>query len=64
MLSDKITCVAYNEKKRIIAGGTQEGRIVMWKCKQLLSGESPSNREGWEAQLPVSLSSSPINQIS
>lgn len=63
MLSDKINCVAYNEKKRIIAGGTQEGRVVMWKCKQLLSGESPSNREGWEPQLPISLSSNSISQV-
>jgi intraflagellar transport protein 140 len=64
MLTDKINCIAYNEKKRIIAGGTQEGKVVMWKCKQLLSGESPSTREGWEAQLPVSLSSNPISQVS
>ena len=63
MLTDKINCVAYNEKKRIIAGGTQEGRVVMWKCKQLLSGESPANREGWEPQLPIALSANPIMQV-
>ena len=64
MLTDKIISIAYNEKKRIIAGGTQEGRVVMWKCKQLLSGESPSNRDGWEPQLPVSLSINSIDQVS
>lgn len=64
ILSDKIISIAYNEKKRIIVAGTHEGRVVMWKCKQLLSGEAPANREGWEAQLPVSLSPNPISQVS
>lgn len=64
MLSDKINCISYHEKKRILAGGTQEGRVIMWKCKSLMTAESPSNRDGWEAQLPVSLAPNPITQIS
>jgi intraflagellar transport protein 140 len=63
LLSDKIISVAYNEKKRIITAGTQEGRVVMWKCKQLLSGESPGSKDGWDAQLPVSLGNNPISQV-
>lgn len=63
LLSDKIISVAYNDKKRIITAGTQEGRVVMWKCKQLLSGESPASKEGWEPQLPVSLGTNPITQV-
>ena len=63
LLSDKIISVAYNEKKRIITAGTQEGRVVMWKCKQLLSGESPGSKDGWDPQLPVSLGSNPISQV-
>ncbi|CAG9334634.1 unnamed protein product [Blepharisma stoltei] len=64
MLSDKINCIAFHEKKRILAGGTKEGRVIMWKCKSLMTSTSPANREGWEAQLPVTLSADPIKQIS
>ena len=59
-----MNCIAYHEKKKILAGGTQEGRVVMWKSKFLLSGEAPSSNDGWEAQLPVTLSNTPISQIS
>jgi len=49
LLRDKIISVAYHEKKKILACGTLEGRIVMWKNKFLLTGESPASSEGWEA---------------
>ena len=64
LLGDKVNCIAYHEKKRILAGGTEEGRVVMWKSKYLLTGEAPSSSEGWEPQLPITLSSSKISQIS
>lgn len=63
LLRDKVVCVAYHEKKKILAGGTAEGRVVMWKSKFLLTGEAPGNSDGWEAQLPVSLTNTPIGEI-
>lgn len=30
---DKINCISFNPKSRILAGGTKNGYIVMWKCK-------------------------------
>lgn len=64
LLRDKTVCIAYHEKKRILAVGTQEGRVVMWKSKFLLSGEAPGSNEGWEPQLPVTLSEAPISKVS
>jgi intraflagellar transport protein 140 len=63
LLRDKVICAAYHEKKRILAGGTQEGRIVMWKSKSLATGEAPGSSDGWEPLLPVTLSNSPITDV-
>ena len=49
---DKINCIAYNPKSRILAGGTKNGFIVMWKCKQMTVA-SPDSSDGWEARTPV-----------
>jgi len=37
LMGDKILCVDYNNKKRILACGTHGGYIVMWKCKSASS---------------------------
>lgn len=49
LFQDKIISIAYNYKKRILSGGTKNGYIVMWKCKQM-SAESPDSSDGWEAR--------------
>ena len=41
-----------NYRRRILSGGTKNGYIVMWKCKQM-SAESPSTSEGWDARAPM-----------
>jgi hypothetical protein len=48
---DKINTIAYNSKSRILAGGTKNGFIVMWRCKQM-SINSPDSADGWEARTP------------
>lgn len=48
---DKIVSIAYNQKKRILAAGTKDGYVVMWKCKSM-STKSPVASEGWEAKPP------------
>jgi len=50
-MMDKIVSVAYNSKKRILAAGTKNGFIVMWKCKSMTS-DSPIDSDGWEAKPP------------
>jgi len=49
---DKINTIAYNTKSRILAGGTKNGFIVMWKCKQM-TVSSPDSADGWEARQPL-----------
>lgn len=51
LFNDKINCIAYNPRKRILVGGTKNGYVVMWKCRQM-TAESPDTSDGWEA-LPV-----------
>lgn len=51
LMRDKIVTISYNQKKRILAAGTKDGNIVMWKCKSM-SAKSPSSAEGWEAKPP------------
>jgi hypothetical protein len=49
LFQDKIITIAYNYKRRILSGGTKNGYIVMWRCKQM-SAESPGSSEGWDAR--------------
>lgn len=56
LMNDKITSLAYNPKRRILAGGTRSGHIVMWKCKSM-STDSPITSEGWEAKAPFKANS-------
>ena len=52
LIQDKITTISYNQKSRTLCGGTKNGFIVMWKCKQM-SSNSPDSAEGWEARTPL-----------
>ena len=52
LFQDKINTLTYNKRKRILTGGTKNGYVVMWKCRQL-SAASPISSEGWEAQPPI-----------
>jgi len=33
LISDKIVTINYNYRRRILAAGTKNGYIVMWKCR-------------------------------
>ena len=64
LLRDQVLSVAYQEQKRVLAGGTKEGRVVMWRSKSIISGEAPASSEGWDPYPPVSLSDLPIVSLS
>lgn len=64
LLRDQVLSVAYQESKRVLAGGTKEGRVVMWRSKSIISGEAPASSEGWDPYPPVSLSDLPIVSLS
>lgn len=52
LFQDKINTISYNAKNRILTGGTKNGHLVMWKCKQMSAG-APDDSEGWEARAPI-----------
>lgn len=64
VLNDKIVSIEYNPRRRIIACGTKNGFIIMWKCKQF-SAESPQDSDGWEG-MPCKRASAglPITRLS
>lgn len=62
VLNDKIISIEYNARRRIIACGTRDGYIVMWKCKQF-SAESPSDSDGWEGMPCKKAAGLPVSQL-
>eukprot|EP00998_Keelungia_sp_KM082_P005361 NODE_16_length_3996_cov_51.442233_g15_i0.p1 GENE.NODE_16_length_3996_cov_51.442233_g15_i0~~NODE_16_length_3996_cov_51.442233_g15_i0.p1 ORF type:complete len:1185 (-),score=344.87 NODE_16_length_3996_cov_51.442233_g15_i0:442-3720(-) len=50
--AERISCVSFNPRKRVLAGGTREGRIVFW---QFVGGESSTSPEDWEAFAEIDL---------
>eukprot|EP01012_Entosiphon_sulcatum_P045924 TRINITY_DN6146_c0_g1_i1.p1 TRINITY_DN6146_c0_g1~~TRINITY_DN6146_c0_g1_i1.p1 ORF type:complete len:1449 (+),score=295.84 TRINITY_DN6146_c0_g1_i1:53-4399(+) len=49
---ERISCVAFNPRKRVIAGGTREGRIVFW---QFVGADPSVAAEDWEAFAEIDL---------
>jgi len=46
-----------------LSGGTKNGYIVMWRCKQM-SAESPISSDGWDARAPLkSQMAQPITKL-
>ena len=62
LIQDKINTIAYNQKTRTLCGGTKNGYIVMWKCKQM-SSNSPDSSEGWEARPPQKCQGTGVSSI-
>eukprot|EP01006_Ploeotia_vitrea_P038293 TRINITY_DN66224_c9_g3_i2.p1 TRINITY_DN66224_c9_g3~~TRINITY_DN66224_c9_g3_i2.p1 ORF type:complete len:1410 (+),score=219.44 TRINITY_DN66224_c9_g3_i2:87-4316(+) len=56
---EKISCISFNPRKRVLAGGTKEGRIVFW---QFVGGESSVAADDWEAFAEIDLDTA-INDI-
>jgi intraflagellar transport protein 140 len=36
-VKDRVTCLSFNPRKRVLAGGTKEGRVIMWRFVRSLS---------------------------
>ena len=55
--SDKLTTLAYQSSKRMLAAGTKDGRVVVWKH----TGNAPSDapEKGWTPLPPVETGSQP-----
>eukprot|EP00276_Gloeochaete_wittrockiana_P002244 CAMPEP_0184673476 /NCGR_PEP_ID=MMETSP0308-20130426/86689_1 /TAXON_ID=38269 /ORGANISM="Gloeochaete witrockiana, Strain SAG 46.84" /LENGTH=1407 /DNA_ID=CAMNT_0027120965 /DNA_START=36 /DNA_END=4259 /DNA_ORIENTATION=- len=55
--SDRVCCISYNPRKGVLAGGTRDGRVVMWRCTvdSLPHGEDPT--KFWEALPAIELGS-------
>ena len=52
LFQDKIVSISYNARRRILSGGTKNGYVVMWRCKQM-TAESPESSDGWDARAPL-----------
>ena len=63
LFQDKICSISYNARRRILSGGTKNGYIVMWKCKQM-TAVSPATSDGWDARAPLkSQAGTPITKL-
>lgn len=58
--NDRITCAAFNAKKQILAAGTREGNVIMWRYVGEI-GMSAASSENWEFLFEVSLGSRVIS---
>mmetsp|Transcript_42942 Transcript_42942/g.100869 ORF Transcript_42942/g.100869 Transcript_42942/m.100869 type:complete len:1420 (-) Transcript_42942:132-4391(-) len=50
LAGDKVTSIDFNPRKRVLAAGTRNGRVVRWRCS-ILNG-TPKSEENWQV-LPV-----------
>eukprot|EP00929_Paragymnodinium_shiwhaense_P007169 TRINITY_DN111109_c0_g1_i1.p1 TRINITY_DN111109_c0_g1~~TRINITY_DN111109_c0_g1_i1.p1 ORF type:complete len:1446 (+),score=370.50 TRINITY_DN111109_c0_g1_i1:64-4401(+) len=50
LAGDKATSIDFNPRKRVLAAGTREGRVVQWRCSTIQS--APKSDASWQV-LPV-----------
>mmetsp|Transcript_37028 Transcript_37028/g.85483 ORF Transcript_37028/g.85483 Transcript_37028/m.85483 type:complete len:1283 (-) Transcript_37028:63-3911(-) len=50
LAGDKVTTVDFNPRKRVLAAGTRNGRVVRWRCSTL--NGTPKGEENWQV-LPL-----------
>ncbi len=63
LLNDKVLSIDYDEKSRILVGGTQGGACVFWK--NMRAGEdSPYDNDQWKCLPTLRMTNEPITQIS
>lgn len=48
IMSDKLTCIQYEKKGKVLVAGTKEGRLIFWKNLSIGS-ESPSDSSQWKS---------------
>eukprot|EP00743_Colponemidia_sp_Colp-15_P005070 GILK01005459.1.p1 GENE.GILK01005459.1~~GILK01005459.1.p1 ORF type:complete len:1424 (+),score=370.05 GILK01005459.1:129-4400(+) len=58
--TDRILSVAYNPRKRVLACGTKEGKVITWRYLDNLG--STANEQAW-APLPPNALSDPITEL-
>lgn len=61
LAGDKVTAIDFNQRKRVLAAGTREGRMVQWRCS-VLSG-MPKSELDWQALPVVSATDMLIEQL-
>ena len=62
ILNDKIACVAYDNRSKVLIAGTKEGRVLFWK-NMTIGSESPQESEQWRV-LPFMTLDKPVRGIS
>lgn len=62
ILNDKIACVAYDNRSKVLIAGTKEGRVLFWK-NMTIGSESPQESEQWRV-LPFMTLDKPVLGIS
>ncbi|XP_041473205.1 intraflagellar transport protein 140 homolog isoform X2 [Lytechinus variegatus] len=56
-MGENITCVAYSSKKGLLAGGTDKGRVAMWRYSPVpgVLGRRQEGETKWKLQVPCNL---------
>ena len=54
--TDKIVSIKYENKGKVLAGGTREGKVLFWK-NQSFGNSSPSDSDQWKAMPFISMGS-------
>jgi hypothetical protein len=57
---DKAVCMAYHQRKRTLAVGTRDGRILQWRS---ICAGAPSSDTMWESLPPVEVGANPLQAI-
>ena len=64
MMTDKVTCIKYDDKGRVLVGGTKHGYGLFWK-NMAYGEESPSDGDQWKVLPLVQVAKDePVSQIS
>jgi len=61
LAGDKATSIDFNPRKRVLAVGTKEGRVVQWRCSTLEG--TPKSEENWQVLPIVSAADCAIDRI-
>jgi len=62
LMHDKILCVNYDERNKLLCAGTKAGYGVFWK-NMLPGNDSPSDNDQWKVLPLLKLGSDPVTQV-
>lgn len=63
LLHDKILCISYDERNKILAAGTKGGYGIFWK-NMLPGNDSPSDNVQWKVLPLIKFGADPVTQLS